>query len=293
MMDIVQDRIRGIMVGEAVGDALGFPVRRKRYPAMVDINGDYGWLPEYGLSGYCWGSRISAHTQFAIRTANDLAEAGWHGMNLSDADALALEVARRIHHRPQDYIPVVVLIHIIYILMRNARPTKDLLIKHAFKGVNVMQKLLPECREEVWKVKNLIKRGLRFCESYTSSYSFRENDGVDQSLSNYFISMIGEERTEGMALAIALFSSISFFDRFPLVMITAINHGGDSCAAASMAGCMMGAAMGLEGMEKVKPDWIRDLTSYPQMLHVADEFWHGQTFFGDKVIGFHEDCPYR
>ena len=87
--------------------------------------------------------------------------------------------------------------------------------------------------------------------------------------------------------------SISFFDRFPLVMITAINHGGDSCAAASMAGCMMGAAMGLEGMEKVKPDWIRDLTSYPQMLHVADEFWHGQTFFGDKVIGFHEDCPYR
>ena len=59
MMDIVQDRIRGIMVGEAVGDALGFPVRRKSYPAMVDINGDYGWLPECGLRGYCWGSRIS------------------------------------------------------------------------------------------------------------------------------------------------------------------------------------------------------------------------------------------
>lgn len=272
MVENVKDKIRGVMVGEAIGDALGFPVRRMTYPRMVDINGDYDWCPEWGLRCYRWKTTVSARTWKTILTTKELVNAGLHRMSMPEADTIALEVARKHLRRPQDFVPVAVLVHIIYVLIRDNQPTKELLIKHAFKAVKAVQKRLPEYKEEVWHVKNLIKRVVRHYKSYTQGYLYSEHYGLDQ-LDSYrrIMEIVGEERTEGAALAIALFGCLSYWDDFPHAMITVINHDGDSCAAASMAGSIMGAVMGLEKMKEIAQKYVDELECYEQMVNVADE----------------------
>ena len=69
-MDTIQDRIRGSLIGGAIGDALGYPVEFK---SIQEIRRRYG---ESGITKYELNSKgiaeISDDTQMTLFTANGL-----------------------------------------------------------------------------------------------------------------------------------------------------------------------------------------------------------------------------
>ena len=67
----LQDKIRGSLIGGAVGDALGYPVEFMSYADIVQKYGDKG-ITRYELDRNSGKSLISDDTQMTLFTANGL-----------------------------------------------------------------------------------------------------------------------------------------------------------------------------------------------------------------------------
>ncbi len=84
-MNTLQDRIRGSLVGGAIGDALGYPVEFERYHALYSYYGDEGrtrydrnfYYPEHNVPEDK-SAVISDDTQMTLFTANGMLNAHMH-----------------------------------------------------------------------------------------------------------------------------------------------------------------------------------------------------------------------
>ena len=70
-MNIIQDKIRGCLMGGAVGDALGYPIEFMRGRSIVKQYGEQG-ITEYELDRKTGKAVISDDTQMTMFTANGL-----------------------------------------------------------------------------------------------------------------------------------------------------------------------------------------------------------------------------
>lgn len=67
----VQDKVRGCMIGGAVGDALGYPVEFMGYRQIIDKYGEEG-IKEYTCDSLSGKALISDDTQMSLFTANGI-----------------------------------------------------------------------------------------------------------------------------------------------------------------------------------------------------------------------------
>ena len=63
------------------------------------------------------------------------------------------------------------------------------------------------------------------------------------------------------------------FDDFEKAMIAAVNHAGDSDSIGSIAGNILGAAIGYEAMPEF---YMKDLELHDVIIHVADDLYEGK-----------------
>lgn len=79
---------------------------------------------------------------------------------------------------------------------------------------------------------------------------------------------LGEGWIAEEALAVAIYSVLSFPNDFRKALLLSVNHGGDSDSTGSIAGNIMGA---MHGVEAIPAEWIRKLELADLVRQVADD----------------------
>ena len=86
------------------------------------------------------------------------------------------------------------------------------------------------------------------------------------------IRSIGEGWVGEEAFGIALFCALRYPDDFSKAVTAAVNHSGDSDSTGSIAGNIMGAWLGMEGIES---EWLEKLELRDEILELATDLHNG------------------
>lgn len=104
----------------------------------------------------------------------------------------------------------------------------------------------------------------RFAELIEKAISLTSNKASD--LTN--IRTLGRGTTGDSALAIAIYCALKYSHDFSAGVIAAVNHDGDSDSTGAVAGNLLGAYLGLEGIES---KWLEPLEQKELILEMADD----------------------
>ena len=74
-------------------------------------------------------------------------------------------------------------------------------------------------------------------------------------------------------LAIALYCTLRYQDDFSSGIIASVNHGGDSDSTGAVTGNILGAIVGINGIES---KWKDDLELYDLIINIADQIYKKQ-----------------
>ena len=94
------------------------------------------------------------------------------------------------------------------------------------------------------------------------------------------IHQLGEGWVAEETLAIAVYCALKFPGDLDSVLITAVNHRGDSDSTGAVAGNLVGAQLGYSAIPE---KYTRDLEQLDLLLEVADDLWWGLRDDGDPV----------
>ena len=174
-------------------------------------------------------------------------------------DKLAAEAAEMTHQNPLGYIPAAMMVHIIYRLATDSAPTRDALYAYTEEAMKTMDTLYPAYASSMEYMRMLVKKAFTFAASDLS-----DNEAVE---------LIGGGWVGDEALAIALYCAAKHFDDFEKAMIAAVNHAGDSDSIGSIAGNILGAAIGYEALPEF---YKKDLELHDVILEIADDLYNGK-----------------
>lgn len=348
-MNMLQDRVRGSLIGGAIGDALGYPVEFNSYTEIVRRYGERGitrlkteqrWLSEDKQAGK---AVVSDDTQMTLFTANGLLNApklgiepkfaicraylewletqtGQHKgkaycwirevpelnyrrapgntcissldaikkghdpmnnskgcggvmrvapiplyaviddrMSIVDADRLAGDAAEITHQHPLGFISAALMSHVIYQLAKDIQPTVSSMKKYILEGVDAISEMYGNHYNDVARMSELAERAIFLLDNNKSDV---------ENIGHLGEGWVGEE-----ALAIGLFCALKHFDSFEDAIIAAVNHNGDSDSTGSVAGNILGAAIGYEAI----PEFFKtNLEMHDLILHMADDLCRGE-----------------
>ncbi len=144
------------------------------------------------------------------------------------ADRLGAEAAALTHGHPLGYISAAMLVHLIYRLMEGMElwPAAEEALAAMETQYGTMEDW-PEFRALLTSAMNLAQSSLPDLDA---------------------IHLLGEGWVGEEALAIALFCALRHRRDFDAAMIAAVNHRGDSDSTGAVAGNILGAYLGLEGI---------------------------------------------
>lgn len=336
----LQDKIRGSLVGGAVGDAFGYPVEfvssfeeiRTKYgeDGIVEFDKSYPWLDDY-LRYY--KALFSDDTQMTLYTAEGLLEAekngsqlmpticnaylAWlgpqigkkvkiaykselaqitelnqrrapgntcltslfsiysgkepmnaskgcggvmrvapiglysaaHGWPLEKTAKIAGEAAELTHLHPLSTYSSAMLAVLCQIFCAAESVTKSTMnesVKLTFKVLDLLYGADAPAMDDF---KKIIRKAIQLEDNLLQDWEVIEN-GLGGG-------WVAEE-----TLAIALFSVIRHIDDFKACMICAVNHGGDSDSTGAVAGNLIGAICGYDGI----PDYFKDNIQLKDLL---------------------------
>ena len=86
------------------------------------------------------------------------------------------------------------------------------------------------------------------------------------------IRQLGEGWVAEETLAIAVYCALKYADDFGRGIIAAVNHDGDSDSTGAVAGNILGAALGLDGIPQ---KFIETLELKDVILEIAEDLHHG------------------
>lgn len=348
-MNTLQDRIRGSLIGGAIGDALGYPVEFNSYAEIINRYGERGitrletkqpWLSEDRQSGK---AVVSDDTQMTLFTANGLLNASKLGikpkfaicraylewletqtgqhkgkaecwirdmpelncrrapgntcissldaikkgrdplnnskgcggvmrvapiplyavvdnrMSVEDADKLAGDAAEITHQHPLGFISAALMSHVIYRLANAPQPSVSSMKEYIMEGVEAIREMYGNHHNDVVRMSELAERAIFLLDNNKSDV---------ENIGHLGEGWVGEE-----ALAIGLFCTLKHFDSFEEAITAAVNHNGDSDSTGSVAGNILGAAIGYEAI----PEFFKtDLEMHDLILHMADDLYRGE-----------------
>ena len=182
------------------------------------------------------------------------------GMDIIEANGLAAELAYITHQHPLGYIPAYVMSHLIFRLAADENPTREAFRTYLDESLKLVHERYAAFSSYVRQLEVLIRKAV---------------DLAVQDLPDHqCIKAIGDGWVAEETLAIAIYCVYKYFDDFGKAMVAAVNHGGDSDSTGSVAGNILGAAVGYNAIPE---HFKRDLELHDVILHVADDLCHGYT----------------
>ena len=107
-----------------------------------------------------------------------------------------------------------------------------------------------------------------FLQLMDLAFALSQNDSPDlMNIHELGQGWVGEE-----ALAIAVYCSLRYSDDFSKAICTAVNHGGDSDSTGAITGNIVGAIVGMSGIE---PMWTDDLELKDVILELSNDLFEG------------------
>ena len=77
-----------------------------------------------------------------------------------------------------------------------------------------------------------------------------------------------------MALSIAIYYTVKYFNDFEKAVIAAVNHKGDSDSTGAITGNILGSVVGYNAIPQ---RFMDNLELHDVILHVADDLYRGET----------------
>lgn len=169
-----------------------------------------------------------------------------------EIDLLGARLAAITHGHPLGYIPAAVLVHIVNIGVYGGSQPGMGLADAVKEAVETARELFPEIGF-MPKLAALVDRAAKLAGN--------EKEDIEN------IRELGEGWVAEETLAIAVYCSIRYCDNFSKGVAAAVNHSGDSDSTGAVTGNILGAWLGLEGIEE---KWLRDLELRELILTMAD-----------------------
>lgn len=164
------------------------------------------------------------------------------GMSVEATDVLAARAAAITHGHELGYIPAAMLVHILYRILEGRE-----LLSAVEDALSAASRIFPDSVHAQTAI-DLIRAAIEL--------SSQELDDLDA------IRELGQGWVAEETLAIAVYCCLKHEGDFEGCVIAAVNHSGDSDSTGAVAGNIMGAVVGENGIPKhfSKPLELRELT---------------------------------
>ena len=301
------DKVRGCLVGGAIGDALGYPVEfDKSYQVICNKYGDAGitrYVTDNG-SGNMHKAYISDDTQMTLFVACAVLGNGIDGHDtipsinrayvewlmriapiplygvaqgrvpdIHKLAFLAAETSEQTHLHPLGYIPSFVAAWLICRLAGEKTPERRSFSMYIKEALDAADRTFSLFRTYVGQLRDKMELAL----------SLASGNWPDHKA----ISQIGEGFIAEETLAIAVYCTYKYWDDFEKSIVASVNHGGDSDTTGAVTGNIHGAVVGYDAI----PEFFKhDLELHDVILHVADDLWRGENtpfISADVVFLYH------
>lgn len=184
-----------------------------------------------------------------------------HQERISEAYMRAGEAAEITHQHPLGFVPAAFLSDIIYqILCEEKEITRDTFLEIIEYGLKITRMFGGNFSEEVAEFEQMIIKVVKLTDS-----NLPDVEAIDQ---------IGEGWMGDEAVAIAVYCTLKHLGDFESVVISSVNHKGDSDSTGAVTGNLIGAIVGYDAIPHYYKD---DLELHDVILHVADDLWRGET----------------
>ena len=180
-------------------------------------------------------------------------------MSIEDADKLAGDASEITHQHPLGFISAALMSHVIFRLASDIQPNVSSMKEYIMEGVDAIREMYGNHHNDVVRMGELAERAIFLLDN---------NDSDVENIGHLGEGWVGEE-----ALAIGLFCALKHFDSFEDAIIAAVNHNGDSDSTGSVAGNILGAAIGYEAIPQF---YKTDLEMHDLILHMADDLCRGE-----------------
>lgn len=189
--------------------------------------------------------------------------------SIEELDMAAAQVSAITHTHPLGYMSSSILCHIIH---RIVFPTDK-------------KMTLPQIVEEAKVTVEKLFAGTAYLQELSDivdqAVLLSQNEASD--LDN--IHQLGEGWIAEEALAIAIYCSLKYPNNFSKAIIAAVNHKGDSDSTGAIAGNIVGAIVGYDGIAE---KWKENLECKDVILELADDLYLGYasgSFCPDNIRG--------
>ena len=199
-----------------------------------------------------------------------------------EIDIAGGEIARLTHKHPLGWIPALLLTHILYDIVLEAG-FKGLDKKAAlgrfsnFVGAGIIRfknlRVKNNVSEVTWNQEDMLCKAFpneveRQADLLERALTLAANDDSDEEN----ISRLGEGWVGEETLAIAVYCVARHIDSFEDVLVTAVNHDGDSDSTGAVAGNIIGAIVGYDA---IPMKFKRNLELHDVILAIADDLFQG------------------
>ncbi len=174
------------------------------------------------------------------------------GMDVKEIARIGAEAAAVTHGHPLGWIPAAALVQIIHEISQDDERVLDAVL-HA---LNTVDEMWPETEDRI-----------RFTDLMEKAIDLTGDDLNDIEA----IHRLGEGWVAEETLAIAVYCAIKYEYDFDKALIAAVNHKGDSDSTGAVAGNILGAKLGLQGIPQ---KYTENLELKDVILEIADDLYH-------------------
>ncbi|MBR3428638.1 MAG: ADP-ribosylglycohydrolase family protein [Clostridia bacterium] len=174
------------------------------------------------------------------------------GMDVKEIARIGAEAAAITHGHPLGWIPAAALVQIIHEISQDDERILDAVL-HA---LNTVDEMWPETEDRI-----------RFTDLMEKAIDLASEDLNDIKA----IHRLGEGWVAEETLAIAVYCAIKYEYDFDKALIAAVNHKGDSDSTGAVAGNILGAKLGLQGIPR---KYTNKLELKDVILEIADDLYN-------------------
>ena len=175
------------------------------------------------------------------------------GMDVKDIAAIGAQAAAVTHGHMLGWLPAAALAQIVHEVSQDGAGIPDA-VSHT---LDTVREMWPDSKE---------KEGFIRLIGRAADLSCEDADDLD-AIHELGAGWVGDE-----ALAVAVYCAMKYRDDPDRALIVSVNHKGDSDSTGAVAGNIVGASLGLQGIPE---KYIKNLELKETILKVADDLYNG------------------
>ncbi len=171
-----------------------------------------------------------------------------------EIDMIGAQAAALTHGHSLGYIPAAGLVHIVNLVSHS----DEISILEAVEDMKTAVSHLFADNEYIDEFLNIIDKAVKL----SANENISDLDAVEE---------IGQGWVAEEALAIAIYCSLKYHNDFAKAITASVNHGGDSDSTGAITGSIVGAHLGLSGIDK---KYLDNLELKDVIIEIADDLFY-------------------